>query len=188
MTPIEALQASIDALQSIVGDKPIADDQLGDPTPCQAFTVEHLGDHIIDTHNFLLSAAGGKPVDRGGSFAKRHAAVGAASVTQWTKRGTDGTVDLGGNELPAEFGLSLHVLETYVHAWDLALGLGRVFAPSAALTEMAWEVAQQIVSDDARGDSDDAPYGRAVKAGKTADPIERLIDHTGRDPRNPLGR
>lgn len=183
MTPIEALQASVDALQAVVGDKPIDTDQLANPTPCKAFTVAQLADHIIDTHVFLLAAAGGTAGDPGGSFADRHAAVGAASVAQWTTRDTDGTVDLGGNELPAAFGLDLHTLETYVHGWDLAQGLGRRFTPSKALTEAAWEMAQQIVSDDARGTGDDGPYGPAIKVPTTADTMTRLLAHTGRDPR-----
>jgi uncharacterized protein (TIGR03086 family) len=180
MTPHQAFEAAVATAQAVIDQSPITDDDLHRPTPCRDFDVAALGDHLIDTHHFLLTAAGGSAVDAGGSLAERHRAVGAASVERWANRGTDGSVDLGGNELPASFGLSLHTLETYVHGWDLARGLGRAFEPPAELTDVAWEIAQQIVSDDLRGD--DGPYGPAVDVDDGADLVDRIVAHTGRDP------
>lgn len=189
MTPHQALEAAVATAQAVIDRSPISDDDLLRPTPCRDFDVAALGDHLIHTHDFLLTAAGGSAVDDGGSLAERHRAVAAASVERWATLGTDGSVDLGGNELPASFGLSLHTLETYVHGWDLARSLGRAFEPSAELTDVAWEIAQQIVSDDLR--SDDGPYGPAVEVGAGAGLVDRVIAHTGRDPHRspqPSGR
>lgn len=180
MQPIEALQASVDALQAIVGDKPIADDELHNPTPCRAFDVQQLCDHIIDTHNLLLTAAGGQAVDSESAFADRHAAVAAASLARWSERGTADPVTLFDNELPGEVGLLIHAMETYVHGWDLARSLGRVFAPPADLTEEIWQLATDLISDDVRGDAPGAPYGPAVTVGNDADTMSRLLAHTGR--------
>lgn len=181
MTPHQAFEAAVATTQAVIDRSPISDDDLRRPTPCRDFDVAALGDHLIDTHNFLLSAAGGSAVDAGGSLAERHRAVAGASIDRWVARGTDGSVDLGGNELPARFGLSLHTLETYVHGWDLARGLGRTFEPPAELTDVAYSIAQEIVSDDARGA--DGPYGPAVDIGDGADLVDRIVAHTGRDPR-----
>ena len=180
MTPHQAFEAAVATAQAAVDQSPISDDDLRRPTPCRDFDVAALGEHIIETHNLLLTAAGGAAVDDGGSLAERHRAVAAASTEHWAARGTDGSVDLGGNELPATFGLSLHTLETYVHGWDMARGLGRAFEPPAELTDVAWELAQQIVSDEVRGD--DGPYGPVVEIGDGADLVDRIVAHTGRDP------
>ena len=180
MTPHQAFEAAVATTQEVIDQSPISDDDLRRPTPCRDFDVAALSEHLIDTHQFLLTAAGGAAVDGGGSLAERHRAVAAASIEHWAARGTDGSIDLGGNELPASFGLSLHTLETYVHGWDLARGLGRAFEPSAELTDVAYSIAQQIVSDDVRGV--DGPYGPAVDIGDGADLVDRIVAHTGRDP------
>lgn len=181
MQPLEALEAAIAVSQQVLDAGPIRAEDLGAPTPCASFDLAQLGDHVIDTHNLLLGAAGGRPVDPGTTLAERHAQVGAAAVKQWIERGTDGTIDLGGNALPAAFGLSLHALEAYVHAWDLARALDRPFRPGAELTAHIADVAQQIVTDQARGD-EGAPYRAALTAGEGDDDVARLIAHTGRDP------
>lgn len=181
MTPHQAFEAAVATAQAVFDRSPISDDDLLRPTPCRDFDVAALGDHLVATHHLLLGAAGGSAADDGGSLAERHRAVAGASIERWAARGTDGSIDLGDNELPAAFGLSLHTLETYVHGWDLARGLGRAFEPPADVTDVAWEIAQQIVSDDLRGD--DGPYGPAVDVDRGADLVDRIVAHTGRDPR-----
>lgn len=181
MTPNGHLAEAISTLQGVIDAAPITPAEQTRPTPCHDFTVQQLGDHIIDTHNLLLVGAGGTAVDGADTLSDRHAAVAAAALAQWDRRGTEGSIDLGGNSLPAEFGLSLHTLEVYVHAWDLAEGLGRSFDPSADLTSAVWSMAHQIVSDDFRGDAG-APYGAAVTVADGAPLMERLIAHTGRHP------
>ena len=180
MTPNQAFEASVATVQTVIDLAPISDDDLRRPTPCRDFDVDALIDHILDTHDLLLTAAGGSSGGAGGSFGERHRRVGAASIAQWADRGIDGSIDIGGNELPAVFGLSLHTLETYVHGWDLARGLGRPFEPSVALSEAVWAIAREIVSDDMRGDG--APYGPAVEVDADAALVDRIVAHTGRDP------
>ena len=154
-------------------------------TPCRNFTVAQLGEHIVDTHNLLLTAAGGDPVP--GELAAVHAPLAAACVQRWTERGLDGTIGLGGNDLPASFGLALHTLEAYVHAWDLAQAVGGVFESDDALTEVVAGAAQMIVSDDIRGGPFGEPYGAAIDVDSDAGPIDRLVAFTGRSPAQPLG-
>ncbi len=182
MSTVEALQDAIGAMQAVIDVSPITDPELTNPTPCADFNVEQLVAHIMDTHELLLSAAGGAPPRDSGSLSERHAAIGAASVAQWSSRGTDATIHLGGNELPAAFGLSLHALEIYIHAWDLATSLNRPFTPTEKLTDQMWDFAHTSITNDVRGDSASAPYGPAIEPESTADLADRIIALSGRDP------
>jgi uncharacterized protein (TIGR03086 family) len=182
MNPQSALHAAIADFQQVIDVAPIPDARHTDPTPCAGFTVEQLGEHMIDTHNLLLTGAGGQPVTRAGALGERHAAVAAAATAQWAGRGTAGTIAIGDNELPAAFVLSLHTLEAYIHGWDLATSLARPFQPSDELTAAMWSFAQDFITDDVRGDSDGAPYRAAVEAPSNASDLQRIIALSGRDP------
>ena len=108
MNPQQTLQAAIDELQRVIDVAPITPEDGDASTPCSAFTVDQLLEHIIDTHNLLLGGAGGETTDASGPIGTRHAIVATAALKQWDERGLEGTIDLGGNELPAGFGISLH--------------------------------------------------------------------------------
>jgi uncharacterized protein (TIGR03086 family) len=182
MEPLDILDESIAITHGIIDAAPITDADRSSPTPCADFTVDQLVDHIIDTHVFLITAAGGE-ADPNGSIGERHAAVGRAATDTWRRRGIDGTIDLGGNELPASFGLSLHALEAFVHGWDLAEGLGRPFEPNDQLVDAALDLARNIISDEMRGDFDGAPYGAAVEVvDGDQSSLAVLIAHAGRRP------
>ncbi len=176
----DALIASLDLTQHILDAGPIVDGTA--PTPCTDFDVGALVEHIIGTHHFLASAAGSNDDPVSGSPAERHRHAVAVSVGAWRGCDLGGSVDLGGHELPATFVLSLHVLEAYVHGWDLAMALDRPFVPSTDLTAAAHEAARTIITDDARGEAG-APYGPAVVPPGDASDVDALIAFAGRDVR-----
>ncbi|MGA9346493.1 MAG: TIGR03086 family metal-binding protein [Nocardioidaceae bacterium] len=183
MNPHEAFEHAMDHLQQVIDTVPDSRAERCGPTPCSEFTVDQLMDHILWTHSLLLQAAGGRVPAVAGTIVERHAAVAAASVDAWSSRGVEGIVQLTGElELPAAFALSLHTLEAFVHSWDLASAVGHGFAPEADLTSYIWEVAQVVVSDDARGEQEDAAFAPAVLVSPSETELTRLIAYTGRDP------
>jgi uncharacterized protein (TIGR03086 family) len=169
---LEALTEALSIVQALIDGPPLP---TRHPTPCTEFDVAALVEHIDWTHGLLLDAICGSD-----QRDDAHSVVSTAALAAWTERGTDGSISIGGNELPAAFGLSLHVLETYVHGWDLAMALGRPFTPSPGLTERARAAAATIITDEARGP--DRPYGPAVHVAAGADAVAQLIAFTGRDP------
>lgn len=182
MNTLELLRLSIDLSQEVIDLGPIDDSSAGRPTACSDFDVSALCDHIVDTHVFLLSAAGGTADPGDGPLSQRHLKVGDAAVATWELRGSDGTVDLGGHELPAAFALSLHALEAFVHGWDLADALGRAFEPTADLVTAADDAAREVIADAMRSAEPGAPYGPALDAPPGASRLEALIAFTGRSP------
>lgn len=177
-----ALKASIELMQTVIDVAPIDRDALAGPTPCEQFTVRELGEHIIDNHNLFFAATDGQLDDVGGTLSQRHGNVGALASAQWSSRGTDGFIELGGNEVPAEFAFSLHTLESYIHAWDLAASLGRPFDPPAELTGLMTDFAEKFITDDLRGSFEGAPYKTAFDLPDDASEINQLIAFTGRNP------
>jgi len=182
MNHLDTLRRSIELTDSILAAGPIDAEAARAATACADFDVSALGEHIIDTHVFLLTAAGGSVNPSGDTLAERHRAVGPAAVAAWAAISGDDTVDLGGNQLPAAFGLALHALEAFVHGWDLANALDRSFQPDATLVEAAWDAAQTVISDDTRSSDAGAPYGPAVAISDSAPSLDRLIAFCGRVP------
>jgi uncharacterized protein (TIGR03086 family) len=181
MTTIDTLRDCLDLEQTVLDVGPVTDDRAA-PTPCSAFDTGQLVDHVLSTHRFLIAALGGDPPPTDGDAAELHRALADAALAAWTARGTDGEIELGGNVLPAPFVLSLHVLEAYIHAWDLAVALGRPFGPADELTGRVWEAARLVITDDVRSDAPGAPYRAVHAVGDDESPVARLIAHSGRDP------
>lgn len=179
MNQLELLQASTALTQRLVDHTEFDETTMKRPTPCSEFDVAGLVEHLVGTHHLLLTAAGGTADDTG-PIPDRHRTVAEQSRRTWAERGTDGTVDLGGHQLPAEFALSLHALEAFVHGWDLATALDQPFEPATELVEAAWEAAHMVVSDDNRSTESGAPYGPAVAITDPASPLDALIAFTGR--------
>lgn len=177
---LDLLRESSRLSQDLLDRTDLNSTTMARPTPCHEYDVDALIEHILGTHQFLLTTAGGAPVEDDGPIAQRHRRLAEASVATWTQRGSDGTVDLAGNEVPAGFALSLHACEAFVHGWDLATAVGEAYEPSPDLVETAWEAARLVVSDDNRSTEHGAPYGPAVAVDDQATPLEQLIAFTGR--------
>lgn len=188
MKTLELLLASTTLTQELLDRTHLDDDTVNRGTPCRDFNVADLVEHVIETHRLLLSAAGGHPdtTDAGGTPGGRHRTVADQSLRTWEERGTEGTVELGGQSLPADFVLGLQAFEAFVHGWDLATALDLRFDPTPDVVEAAWGAARMIVSDDNRGTGPGAPYGPAVPCPDDASPLEALIAFTGRTPTHAL--
>jgi uncharacterized protein (TIGR03086 family) len=177
------LAAALDAVQNLLDTTNWAEVDLAGPTPCVSFTVAELMNHIRDTHLLLTNAAADDDATNETPLPDCHAVLAAAATFAWTNRGQEGTVNIGGNELPATFALSLHLVETLIHSWDLASALGQTLELSESLVDLAWEVIPGVASEDARGADTQAAYGPVQSVHPTADALERLVAFAGRDPR-----
>ncbi len=182
MQLVDALSAANQAVQSMLDAAPVPSADLPRPTPCASYDVSQLMDHVRDTHLLLINAATGGSVELTAPLTECHAELIRTARAAWDERGQDGTVGLAGHSLPADFALSLHVVETVVHGWDLAVALGRELDLPDELVELTWELVPQVASDDSRGADAEAPYAPAVFTHPAATSMDRLIAFTGRDP------
>lgn len=181
------LEPATSALATLVTG--VRDDQLSSPTPCTAYAVGDLVDHIGGLTLAFTGAARKEQVpgsEQGGT--------GDASSLEpgWRERiGNDlvalaaawraddahqGMTQAGPIELPGEVAALVTLNELVVHGWDLAVATGQPYEPDPAL------VAACAAFVDGFEVEGDGPFGPPVPAPADATPIERLAAGTGRDP------
>ncbi len=178
----DALSTSLQAVQSMLAAEPLSSGDLARPTPCASFDVNQLMNHIRDTHLLLTNAVTRGSVENTAPLSECHAELARDAHTAWDERGHDGTVSLAGHDLPASFVLSLHLVETAVHGWDLATALGRDLDLPDDVVDLIWQLVPGVADDETRGNDTEAAYGPAVYVHPATSSLDRLIAFTGRDP------
>jgi uncharacterized protein (TIGR03086 family) len=186
----EAFDRAIVSTAAVV--KGINAEQMSAPTPCTAWNVQALLNHVLGTlwlgAGLLgdrppqhVMAPGGLPVDdlHGGdpaaAYAEASAAALAAASTDDALLRTHPT-PLG--EMPGPVLAGFTTLDIFVHGWDLAKATGQNTDLDADLAAHVLGFAQQTITDNTR-----APrIGRAVPVAADAPAIDRLVAFLGRQP------
>jgi uncharacterized protein (TIGR03086 family) len=168
----------------------IGDEQLEAPTPCPAYRLGDLLDHVgalsqafTDAANKTTAPNAGFPPDPDGSrlgadwrsrIAGELATLSAAwqDPAAWT-----GMTRAGGIDLPGEVGGLVALNELVVHGWDVARASAQPYDPDAASVDACVAFVAQF-PEAARGDI----FGPVVEVPADAPALDRLIGLTGRDP------
>jgi uncharacterized protein (TIGR03086 family) len=171
-----------------------SDDELGRPTPCPAYTVgdliEHLGGMAL-----AFAAAARK---EGGPYAEPSPAGDAAwlradwrsaiprdlaaAAAAWADPAAwSGLTRIAGLDAPAEIiGLSL-ADELVVHGWDVARATGRAYDCEPEMLDAAEGFLAQFASPDAPS-GPHVPFGPPRPLRDDACSLDRVIALAGRDP------
>lgn len=164
----------------------VDDTRLGRPTPCTAWTLDQLLDHMADALDAFTEAAGGwVEVRRPGPAATRVGALqekACALLGAWTQAAPIAVLV---GDLPVEASLlvATAALEVTVHGWDVAQATGRCTPVPAELARDLLPVARAVVSGPDRG-------VRFAAERPAADPSypTRLLAFLGRDLTGPPRR
>lgn len=171
----------------------VPDELLGGPTPCPAYTVGDLLDHIGGlTRAFTAAAKDPAPVGAQGPSGDASrlgddwrtripddlSALAAAwrDPVAWT-----GMTQAGGIDLPGEVAGLVALDELMVHAWDLARATGQAYEPDQASLEAVHGFIAQFVGDGPAPPAD-GPFGPPVAVPADALLLDRVVGLTGRDP------
>jgi uncharacterized protein (TIGR03086 family) len=185
------LRPTTTALAALV--RGVRDDQLTGPTPCPAYSVADLLDHIgglsvafahaarKDDLAARAPSADGSLLEDG--FRDRIAtALGELGEAWQDPAAYDGTTMAGPVEMPADQAALVALDEVTVHAWDLAVATGQPYPGDPA----AVAAARAFVADfepPAGGAADDGGlFGPPVAVPADAPALDQLIGATGRDP------
>lgn len=157
----------------------ISGDDLRKQTPCREFDVAALTDHLLNSITTIGSMAGAQfgERDRDASIEEQVVFAARPALDAWQRRGLDGTVEFGGNEVPAKVIVGVLSVEFLVHAWDYAEAVGREVTAPESLSEYVLGLARRIITPEGRVNAGfDDPLDVADEAGG----LQRLLAYTGR--------
>lgn len=164
----------------IAGVRP---DQLDEPTPCAAFSVRGVLDHMIGGATAFAAAYRGDsepptPPDSGDPVADAQQALGDLGAAIAAPGALDRTIQAPFGEVDGESFARFVVLDGIVHGWDLATATGQTYDPPEEVVAAATTFARGAL-DDLR---DGTTFAEPVDPAPGASPIERLAAFTGRRP------
>jgi uncharacterized protein (TIGR03086 family) len=168
----------------------ITDDQLSARTPCSAYTVADLLDHVMGLALAFQDAAAkadvasdgppeasgdNLPADWRRQLPERLDALADAwaDPEAWT-----GEARAGGVTMPAEVMGIVALDEIVVHSWDLARASGHPFECDPRSTEALFGLLSQSSDED----DQNGLFGPIVHVPASAPLLHRVIGLTGRDP------
>lgn len=178
--PVELYQAAANRAKSVVGD--VSASQLGNPTPCEKWSVQELLDHILGGLDVQISVMT--------DGADKAPEAGANSLATY-EAGTTKVVEVANmpgmmeKQLQSPFGpitgagwMMGSFMDTLIHTWDLAKATGQNTDMDPTLAEACYTAfAPQI--DGFRGPE---TFGPAVEVKGTASIQDKLLGIMGRKP------
>jgi uncharacterized protein (TIGR03086 family) len=176
---LASAEAALGVLQHVL--HPISRDELAKSTPCSKYDVQQLTDHLLNSVNVLGGAAGAELPERdpGDSVERQIIGIARPALDAWHRRGMDGTVALGPNEVPATFAVSILSLEFLVHAWDYAAATNHPLKVADSLAQYVLGLAGKVINPQTRAA---VGFAEAIAVPEDAPALDRLIAFTGRDP------
>jgi uncharacterized protein (TIGR03086 family) len=179
-------------LADLIGQ--VEDSELGKPTPCPAYTLGDLIDHV-GGFSLAFAAAARKERDErsaqgpsgdasrlGPDWRTRIPRALAALAAAWQEPGAwAGTTHIAGVDAPAEMVGLTAADELAVHGWDVARATGQAYTCEPAVLAAAQRFLEQFTSPDAPA-GPDVPFGPPRPVPDSAPPLDRVVALAGRDP------
>ncbi len=183
-TPVD-LQPAAQRLARLV--EAVPDGALGRPTPCAAYAVGDLLDHLASFLLAFTAAAAKAPLDRApqadaarlaADWRTRISADTLALAEVWRDPGAwSGMTAAGGVELPGEVAGVVALDELVLHGWDLARATGQ---PSGYDGPGLEDVHATVLHFRANGI--EGLFGPEVPVAGDAPLLDRILGAAGRDP------
>jgi uncharacterized protein (TIGR03086 family) len=172
----------------------VSDNQLGGVTPCPAYTLGDLLDHVGGL-SIAFTAAARKAELPGGSqgpsgdasrleegWRDRIARDLDTLAAAWTEpQAWTGTAVAGGVEMPAEVAALVALDELVVHGWDVARASGQPFDVDPVSLEAVHGFVAQF-SGPGQEESRAGLFGPVVPVPDDAPLLDRVVGMAGRDP------
>lgn len=182
------LSQAIQLAGGVIGQ--VTEGQLGQPTPCDGFTVEQLAAHSLAVlQQLIMIPQGGTDwpelVPEGfdpAEYSQSWATLAAEVEQAWSDDALLAAVQvLPWAEVPGFIAAGQYVSEVLVHAWDMAEAIG---------VEVTWD--QDLAAETLVGvkmglpvegrDDPDMPFSAVVETPADATPMDQLVAYMGRNP------
>jgi uncharacterized protein (TIGR03086 family) len=194
VVPVEAAVDSVQILQRVVDEttqvvNDVSDDQMGNPSPCEGWTVRDVLNHITGGATmFAISAEQGSVPDEelgrlmggdnlGDDPKGAWAAAAQRAMLAFEQPGAlEKTVKLPFGEMPAGVALNIAVFDVLTHALDIARASGQR-VEDTELIETALEFGRQMIGPELRIPG---VFDPEQPVAGTAPPEDRLLAFAGR--------
>jgi uncharacterized protein (TIGR03086 family) len=192
-TSIADLDRPADELKRLL--RAVSDDQLSARTPCKAYTVGDLLDHLMRLTIAFRNAAT-KSTGVGTSQENRPGPEDPSAANlhpEWRRRlpwqldelvaawrhpaSWDGMTEVGGISLPSAMAGGFAFNELVLHGWDLARAVKLRFECDPAVAEASFRFTTEVIEQ-----GFDGAYGPPIAAPDDAPTLDRLLCLAGRDP------
>jgi uncharacterized protein (TIGR03086 family) len=167
-----------------------ADGRREAATPCDAWNVGRLLDHLLDGQALFAAGAAGAVVAPplgepphlvGNDPAAQYEEARQATIARYSRPGAlTGTVNTPFGPMPAAQFLGIAVCDQLIHGWDLARGTNQDSTMPADLAAAAWQMLNGRISDANRGLGKN--FKSAIPVPEAAGFQDRLLGYTGRQP------
>jgi uncharacterized protein (TIGR03086 family) len=181
-----------DVARAVVGG--VDEAALGAATPCAGWDLGRLLAHMTGQNHGFAASARGETRDMGiwadRPVGARPAAVFGASADDVTAAfAADGALQRGfwlpeiraGGAFPAKLAIGFHLVDTVVHAWDVAKSLGVEVEFGPGVLAATLPIALAVPGGAARL-TETAAFAPAVPSSGAAPPLDRILAALGRDP------
>ncbi len=188
MDSLMLLQRVVDETTVVVND--VSDDQLGNPSPCEGWTVRDVINHITGGATmFAISAEQGSVSDEdlgrlmgggdnlGDDPQAAWATAAHRAMAAFEQPGVlEKVVTLPYGDMPGSVALNIAVFDVLTHAVDIARASGQT-VQDTELLETALGVGREMIGPELR-----VPglFGPEQPVGGTAPPEDRLLAFAGR--------
>ncbi len=173
----------------------VSDDELGGPTPCPAYTVGDLIEHVGGLARAFRAAAekdtaspyvndtpSGEAARLEAGWRERIPADLAALARAWTDPGAwAGMTRIATQDAPAEMVGITVADELLVHGWDVARATGQPYEPEPELLTAARKFLGMFASPDA-STGPEVPFGPSRELPGDASALDQVLALAGRDP------
>lgn len=173
----------------------VRDDELSGPTPCPAYTLGDLIEHVGGLALAFRAAAekdiaspyvngtpSGDAARLQGDWRERISADLAALAQAWAKpEAWTGMTRIANQDAPAEMVGVTVADELVVHGWDVARATGQPYSAEPELLGAAQTFLGFFASPDAPA-GPEVPFGPSRPVDDDSAPLDRVVALAGRDP------
>ena len=165
----------------------VKSEQFGAPTPCHEWDVRTLTNHLLQVGSALNLAGHRQPVPGdlwgrdliGDDWVGQFDRDADDAVAAWADPAAwDGSLDLGGAEMPAPMIATMLASDLVIHGWDLARATGQDYRCDEAAAEMTY----QFVADTGEQGQQMGIFAAPLPTPDEASALDRALALSGRDP------
>lgn len=166
-------------------------------TPCAEWNLAELLDHMTVQNNGFAAAAAGNGGDEKlwiagtqrddpvGDYVKSATAVTMAFAQSDVTERHFALPELSRDQtFIGSQAIAMHLVDSLVHAWDVARAIGRHIDPDETLTELALHIAEQVPDGETRL-LPGSPFGPRTDPPANSTGLDRTLALLGRSPRWP---